>query len=196
MSVNALMVCWGSAVDRGDRKHITTTNKKWHPCMQTCVDTNTWPRHGQLLKTHISFLVPSHTDTHKHPAHYNSAGSVCQCGMTVDLVCSMVCDRGCLSHFTVCLKCLSESGGRSEGVTALICHADRLGKEKSFQHKSYLPLSVVCYNGFFSVTPSSFFVHSLQWAATMDLSRKMWNVNILTLWKEQSHFDSVHEIWG
>lgn len=97
----------------------------------------------------FTFLFP-HKHTHKHPDHFHSAGGVCQCGMTVDLVCSMVCDRDCLSHFTVCLECLSESGGRSEGVTALICHADRLGKEKSFHHKSYLRLSMACYYGFLS----------------------------------------------
>lgn len=68
--------------------------------------------------------------------------------MTVDLVCSMVCDCDCLSHFTVFLECLSESGGRSEGFTALICHVDRLGKEKSFQYNSYLHLLMACYYGF------------------------------------------------
>lgn len=79
-----------------------------------------------------------HTHLEKHPDHFKSAGGVRQCSSSSSrpdgsggLVCSMVCDRDCLSHFTACLQCLSESGTRSGGVIALICHADRLDNEKS-----------------------------------------------------------------
>ncbi len=135
------MVCWGNTADSGEGKHITTTNRKWHACVQRSVCTHKHPltqTHRNMLqlpKTDIYFIVHSHT--HKHSDHFESAGGVCQCGRTKGLVCSMVCDRNCLCHFTLCLQCLSESGARSGGVTALICHADRLGNEKSSQHRGH-----------------------------------------------------------
>lgn len=139
--------------------------------------------------THINTRSQRHLETsptpkdthllpHKHSNHSNSAGGDCHCGMTVDLVCSMVCDRDCLSHFTVCLQCLSESGARSDGVTTLICHADRLDNgKKSFQHRSYLEQLLESAVQWISLLLHLYSYATYCWVLTADL----------LLWKEQSH---------
>lgn len=134
-----------SAADRGEGKHITATNRKWHACVQRSVCAHkhrlvqTLRNTHRHPKTHIHFVVPSHTHTHRNIQTISGVqvASVSAAWRAAGLVCSAVCERDCLSHFTLCLQCLSESGAGSGGVTALICHADRLGNEKSLEHRSH-----------------------------------------------------------
>lgn len=109
---------------RGTCAHINTRSCR---CLETCPNSQ---RHT------FTPLSPPPTRRNIQSTSRARVASVSVVGRQ-GLVCSAVCDRHCLSHFTLCLQCLSESGARSGGVTALICHADGLGNEKSSQHRSH-----------------------------------------------------------
>lgn len=114
-----------------------------HVCRGACAHINTGScRHLEThtdSQRHTFTLLFPHTHTQRNIQTISGVqvASVSAAWRAAGLVCSAVCERDCLSHFTLCLQCLSESGAGSGGVTALICHADRLGNEKSLEHRSH-----------------------------------------------------------
>jgi len=112
--------CPDGMLGQWGKKQISTTYRMWRA-----------RKHISICSCRIYYskdtLLLSCSLTHRKPDYLNSAGGIWQCGRRAG---SVVCIHDCLSHFILCLLNLSAWGARSRGVTALICHADRLGNKE------------------------------------------------------------------